>query len=105
MSSTALTYTAPVTLKINSVTRYVNDYTSTMTDITYASNDVPVRDITSIRTGLVSGPWSAWLFVDNLTNKHAILTNISSIVLSIPSIDRAATDQPRTIGLDLSYGF
>ena len=105
VSSTALTYTRPVTPKINSVTRYVNDYTSTMTDITYATNDVPVRDIMSIRTGLVSGPWSAWLFVDNLTNKHAILTNISSIVLNIPSINRAATNQPRTIGLDLSYGF
>ncbi|MBV8418701.1 MAG: hypothetical protein JOZ26_01655, partial [Hyphomicrobiales bacterium] len=58
------------------------------------------------RFGVVADQWSATLFGDNLTNKRAELgVNTSSFAFQAPSLVRVATNQPRTIGVDLTYRF
>ena len=49
--------------------------------------------------------WSAVLFVDNLTNKRALLSDTGALSANISILDRVATNQPRTVGADLSYKF
>jgi hypothetical protein len=45
-----------------------------------------------------------FLFVDNVTDKRAYLNDPEEIFTFVPSMNRATTNQPRTIGLQLSYG-
>jgi hypothetical protein len=46
------------------------------------------------------------LFADNLTDKRAQLgINTTGFSYTIPSLIRVATNQPRTIGVDLKYQF
>jgi hypothetical protein len=47
---------------------------------------------------------SVFLFVDNVTDKRAYLNDPEEIFTFVPSMNRATTNQPRTIGLQLSYG-
>jgi len=46
---------------------------------------------------------SAFLFVDNVTDKRAILTDPEEVFTFIPALNRATTNQPRTIGVQLLY--
>ncbi len=88
------------------VARATNDYIDSRTDVTYAIDTLPAYDLVSARIGVTAAEgWSAFLFIDNLTNKHALLNAINSQVLNIPTLTRDTTNQPRTIGVDLTYGF
>jgi hypothetical protein len=49
--------------------------------------------------------FSAALFVDNLRNTRSVYADILSISVTSPGFNRIAASQPRTIGIDLSYGF
>ena len=67
---------------------------------------LPSYDLTSVRAGISSRDgWGASLFVDNLTNKHAYLENVAELGLTNAAYNRVATNQPRTIGIDLNYHF
>jgi hypothetical protein len=48
---------------------------------------------------------SAALFVDNLRNTRAVYQYLPSVSFTSPGFERIATSQPRTFGIDLSYGF
>ena len=49
---------------------------------------------------------AGFVFADNLTNKHAQLgINTTAFAWTIPSVERVATNQPRTIGIDIKYSF
>ncbi len=53
-----------------------------------------------------SGPWSAYLFGTNLTNRVAELSiNNTNFAWTTYAITRVSTNQPRTIGLDFQYKF
>jgi iron complex outermembrane recepter protein len=43
------------------------------------------------------------LFANNLTNKHAYLEDVAQLGLPNAAYNRVATNQPRTIGIDLTY--
>jgi hypothetical protein len=45
------------------------------------------------------------LFVDNLTNKQAFLSYTHDYAENIPSLNRVATNQPRTVGLTLQFHY
>ncbi len=59
-----------------------------------------------LRCGLIGEHLSGFLFADNLTDKRAELgINTTGFAYTIPSLIRVATNQPRTIGADISYRF
>ena len=57
----------------------------------------------NLRTGInAKAGWSVALFANNLTNRRAYLENAAQLGLPNASYNRVVTNQPRTIGLDLS---
>jgi len=71
-----------------------------------AYTQLPGYSLTNIRAGIQSRDhWSATLFVNNLTNKHAQLEAL--FVENEPSAayNRIITNQPLTAGIDLTYRF
>jgi len=73
---------------------------------TGALTPLPSYGFTNIRAGVQSGDgWEASLFANNLFDKHASLEDLTQLTLGNPSFNRVITNQPLTIGVDLSYKF
>jgi outer membrane receptor protein involved in Fe transport len=105
-TSIALSYTTDLTDEMAFTAHIENAYVGTRRDATfYQRNDLPAYDLTNIRAGVTEDAWSASLFVNNLFNKKAWLADTTSISINLPTFNRVATNQPLTIGLDLSYRF
>ncbi len=85
--------------------RVDSTYTGSRTDETYSINELPSYDLTNVRAGLDGGRWSAVLFVNNVADKRALLNNITQAAENIPTFNRVAVSQPRTVGVDLNYRF
>jgi iron complex outermembrane recepter protein len=67
---------------------------------------LPRYNLIDMRAGVSSGPWAAYLFGTNLTNRVAELTiNNTVFAWQTYAITRVSTNQPRTIGLDFTYKF
>ena len=104
--STSLTYAHPLNDNYKWVTRLANSYVGPSTDTSFTYVHLSPYDLASARTGIDTERWSAYFFIDNLSNKHAALTtNTTSFSWIIPSMTRVATNQPRTFGIDFSYHF
>jgi iron complex outermembrane recepter protein len=72
----------------------------------YFAYRLPSYNLANARVGLAHGDWSADLFVDNLTNKVALMTaNNTSFQFNIPQVVRYTTNQPRTVGVQVNYKF
>jgi len=104
-ANTSLTYRYPLAGTLNLVARINNNYVDSIQDITFKRNTLPSYDLVDTRFGVETDRWSAALFVDNLTNKKALLSDTGALSANVPIFDRVATNQPRTIGADLSYKF
>jgi iron complex outermembrane receptor protein len=75
-------------------------------DIDYYVERLPGYTIADLRTGLTNGRFSSNLYLDNLTNKIAILTiDTHSWNAAVPSYQQASVNRPRTVGLQLNYKF
>ena len=87
--------------------RVSDTYTGYATDEAYYFGvHLPPYAIAAARLALAHGAWDASLFVDNLTNKTALLTaNNTQFQLNIPQLTRYTVNQPRTTGLQLEYRF
>ena len=81
-----------------------NSFTSTQQDLTYSINNLPSRDLTGIRLGVESKRWSSAVFIDNLLNKRLAVANYN-VPINLPSYNRVATNQPLTVGLEISASF
>ena len=105
-NTTSIIYTRPVLTNYSLVFRATNVYTGNSTDPSFMPiTQVPSRDIANLRLGLVgTNRLSVFLFVDNVTDKRAYLNDPEEIFTFVPSMNRVTTNQPRTIGLQLSYG-
>ena len=104
--STSLTYRHPISQNFTFVGRISNSYVGTSTDISYKYQRLEPYDLIGIRAGIVGPRWSAFLFVDNLTNKHAELSiNTTSFSWVTPSLTRVATNLPLTGGINIAYKF
>jgi hypothetical protein len=55
------------------------------------------------RVGVHTGHWQASLFTNNVLNKHAVLGVTGNEALNIPAFIGEAVNQPRTVGVDVSY--
>jgi iron complex outermembrane receptor protein len=105
-NTTSIAYTRPVLPNYDLVFRVTNVYTGDSTDPSFAPiTEVPSRDIANLRLGLVGqNRMSVFLFVDNVTDKRAYLNDPEEIFTFVPSMNRVTTNQPRTIGVQFSYG-
>ncbi|HEY0342009.1 MAG TPA: TonB-dependent receptor, partial [Steroidobacteraceae bacterium] len=106
-SNTSATYRYPLQLSqpMNLVVRVNNNYVDSIQDITYARNTLPSYDLVNSRVGVEADHWSAMFFVDNLTNRVALLSDTGALSANVPIFNRVATNQPRTFGVDLNYKF
>ena len=104
-TNTSLMYTTPVSAALNFSARATYTYIGPMQDVTYVRNNLPGYSLVNARAGVTSERFSAYLFCDNLTDKLAILTNNVAQTVNIQSLNRWATNQPRTIGIDLQVRY
>ena len=104
-ADSSITYRVPVGEDRDVVIRANNSYVGSIQDITFTRNTLPAYDLVTLRLGLESGRWSAYLFSDNLTNKKALLSDTGALSANISILNRVATNQPRTVGVDLNYRF
>jgi iron complex outermembrane receptor protein len=72
----------------------------------YFGYKLPAYTLANARVGLARDNWSTDLFVDNLTNKVALISaNNTSFQFNIPQVTRYSTNQPRTVGVQVNYKF
>jgi len=103
-----LSYTHPLNDKYTLTARAENTYTGTRIDVTSANPKahLPAYDLANLRFGVMSEDgWSAALFANNIFNKRAWLENTVQLSLGEPSFNRVQTNQPLTVGLDLTYHY
>jgi outer membrane receptor protein involved in Fe transport len=80
-------------------------YVDSRTDETYSINTLPSYELTNVRGGLEGKNWSAVLFVNNVTNKRAVINNVTQAAVNLADYNRQVISQPLTAGIDLSYRF
>jgi iron complex outermembrane recepter protein len=66
---------------------------------------LPAYGLLNLRTGVKSDDWTVSLFANNLANKETLLDTQPQINLQTAAFTRYIVNQPRTIGLDVSYSF
>ena len=103
--SASIAYRHSLTDQLTFTARADNTYTGSRTDETYSVNTLSPYDLTNARAGVEGDRWSAVLFVNNLADKRAQLNNITQDAVNMPTYNRVAVSQPRTVGIDLNYKF
>jgi outer membrane receptor protein involved in Fe transport len=104
--TTSLTYLTPGFDGYKFMGRVNNSYVGQSTDIEYTYATLPAYDLVGARVGLVGDRLSGYVFGDNLGNKHAELgINTTAFAWTTPTVERVATNQPRTVGVDIQYKF
>jgi len=109
----SLAYQVPISPKYDFTTRiddsYIGSRVGTGTAfglINQTAAPLPAYNLASFRAGVKAAlGWSATFFVNNLTDKHAYLENVAQLGLTNAAYNRVATNQPRTIGVDLDYRY
>ena len=106
-ASLSLTYARPVFGDYQLSARISDSFVGSSTDVAYYFGyELPSYNIANARVILAHDKWSAQLFVDNLTNKVALMTaNNTSFQFNIPQVVRYSTNQPRTLGTQFNYHF
>ena len=104
-SAASLSYRRPVSDQLTLVARIDNTYVGSRIDTTAQANYLPSYDLTNVRVGLQGSRWSAALFVNNVANKVAELSDATAINVNVSTFNRVAVSQPLTFGVDLSYRF
>jgi outer membrane receptor protein involved in Fe transport len=105
-ASASLSYSFPVADGLDVTLRGNYEFQGTRIDATYSPmNHLPAYSLVNLRAEFGGGPWTAALFANNVTDKKAYLTDTTSLSLNLPLYNRVATNQPLTIGIDLSYRF
>jgi hypothetical protein len=101
-----LSYTPQITETMNGLLNVSNSWVGTVRDQAAYPQILPAYYLLDARAGVSSGPWGAYLYGTNLTNKEAALTiNNTIFAWQTYAITRVSTNQPRTIGLDFQYKF
>jgi iron complex outermembrane receptor protein len=110
----ALSYSKPLGGAYTFTARVENSYTGPRYSIFFSNpyeftgtyRQLPGYDLINARAGLkFHDIWSATLFVNNLTNKHAQLESMFTENEPQPDFTRIETNQPLTAGVDLTYRF
>ena len=106
-ASLSLTYSTAVLSDYQLSARLADVFVGSSYDVAYYFGyKLPSYSLANARVNLAHGDWSANLFVDNLTNKVALMTaNNTSFQFNIPQVVRYSTNQPRTVGVQINYKF
>ncbi len=104
-SAASLSYKQPITQGLSFLARVDNTYVGSRVDVTDQPNYLPSYDLTNLRAGLEGDKWTAALFVTNVANKVALLSNSPAINVNVHTFNRTSVSQPLTFGVDLSYKF
>jgi iron complex outermembrane receptor protein len=92
--------------KLTGVFHVASALTGPISDQAYYRETLPSHNLVDARFGVTGENWGAYLFGTNLTDKVAALTiNNTVFAWQQPTITRVSTNQPRTIGVEFSYGF
>ena len=102
-AAASLNYRHGIVDGLTFIGRVENNYVGSRIDTTAQANYLPGYDLTNIRAGVEGSNWTAVLFVNNVTNKLALLTNSPAINVAVPTFNRTAVEQPLTFGIDLTY--
>jgi outer membrane receptor for ferrienterochelin and colicin len=104
-ASSSIVYRHPLTDQLTFTARADNTYVGSRTDATFSINTLPSYDLTNFRTGVEAARWSAVLFVNNVADKRALLSDTTADAINLPTYNRIAVNQPRTVGIDFNYHF
>jgi outer membrane receptor protein involved in Fe transport len=106
-ASLTLIYSIPVMGDYNFSARIADAFVGSSYDVAYYfAYKLPSYDVANARASLAHDNWEATLFVDNLTNKVALMTaNNTSFQFNTPQLVRYSTNQPRTVGVQVNYKF
>ncbi len=106
-ASLSVTYSTTVMSDYQLSARIADQFVGSSHDVAYYFNyTLPSYNLANARVSLAHADWSANVFVDNLTNKVALMTaNNTSFQFNIPQVVRYTTNQPRTVGVQLNYKF
>jgi outer membrane receptor protein involved in Fe transport len=108
----SLSYAKPLSSSYTLTARVENSYTGSRYSIFFSDpyeftgtyKELPAYDLINVRAGVkYRDTWTATLFVNNLTNKHAQLESMFTENEPQPDFTRIETNQPLTAGVDLSY--
>jgi outer membrane receptor protein involved in Fe transport len=103
--SASLAYKHPLTSELALTARGDITYVGTRTDTSYLLNHLPSYQIANIRGGIQADKWSAVLFINNVTNKRAFLSDITQDADNLPDFQRIAVSQPLTAGVDFNIKY
>jgi outer membrane receptor protein involved in Fe transport len=109
----SLDYRVPLNSSYEFVSRLDDSYIGSRVGVGSAFGSVnesvaplPAYNLANFRAGIKATlGWSATFFINNLTDKHAYLENVAELGLPNAAYNRVATNQPRTIGVDLDYRY
>ncbi len=106
-AAATLSYTTEIGTDTVLTGRLDESFVGQTTDLAYYyALNLPSYSITNFRVIVDRDKWTGQFFVDNLTNKVALISsNNTSFQFNIPNIVRYSTNQPRTIGASLTYRF
>jgi iron complex outermembrane recepter protein len=115
-ASATLRWKHPLTDQLAVIGTLEGDYVGTRTDAPYGEAitlinintyllHLPAYGFLNARLGLAGDQWTAALYVNNLTNKEAILDPQPQIVLQMDAFVRYLVNRPLTAGLDFTYKF
>jgi iron complex outermembrane recepter protein len=102
-TSQSLSYRRPLSDQVTLIARVDNNYIGSRIDVSYGVNQVPSYDIANGRVGIEMGHLVTSLFVNNLTNKRAIIDNVFQYNINLPTYSRATVNQPLTAGVEVTY--
>jgi iron complex outermembrane receptor protein len=102
----ALDYQHPVNDTLAAVFHLSSSLVGPIEDQAYYRETLPSHNIVDVKAGILGARWGAYITATNITNKLAALTIDNTVFAwQQPTITRVSTNQPRTIGVDLTYKF
>ncbi|MBV8341374.1 MAG: TonB-dependent receptor, partial [Gammaproteobacteria bacterium] len=115
-ASANLRWKHPVTTNLSLIGALEGDYVGTRTDAPYGQTvsllnintyliHLPAYGLLNARLGLAADRWTATVYVNNLTNKQALLDPQPQIDLQSVAFVRYLVNRPLTAGLDLTFRF
>jgi iron complex outermembrane receptor protein len=115
-AAATLRWKHPMTNDLSLVGALEADYVGTRTDAPYGETitilninqyliHLPAYALGNLRFGVAGSQWTAMAYVNNITNKRALLDPQPQIALQMDAYVRYLVNRPITAGIDLTYRF